>query len=152
MALYASWTHGNSVVVENPAHLTSLGHFGWGTDVRVAPGKDSWFHIPIPTPVITNGVRTKIQKLFLLFDAENGSIRNVHIYDGPGKVQEYNGLMLEGNHFGGIDAVNTFNLANVHTVLWGMSISFYFIANIGFDSNIPAPRLAVSTAGGDFTA
>jgi hypothetical protein len=152
MAVYASWVHGNALVVENPGNLTSLGHFGWGGDMRIKPGKDTWFHIPIPTPVITGNVRTHIQKLFLLFDSENGSIRNVHIYDGPIKVQEFNGLMLEGNHFSSIDAVNTFNLSNPHTVLWGMSISFYYIASIGFDSSIPAPRLAVSTAGGDFNA
>src|SRR5437763_1550612 len=101
MALYASWVHGNALVIENPGNLTSLGHFGWGTDVRVKPGKDTWFHIPIPTPVITGGIRTTIQKLFLLFDSENGSIRNIHIYDGPNKIQEFNGLMLEGNHFFG---------------------------------------------------
>jgi hypothetical protein len=150
MGLNASWIQGNALTVENPANLTSIGHFGWGADMRIKPGKDSWFHIPIPSPVIVANVRCKIQKLFLLFDCENGSIRGVHIYDGPNKVQEFNGLHLTGNHFFGIDASTTFTLSAAHTVLWGMSISFLYIADIGFDSAIPPPRLAISTAGGDF--
>jgi hypothetical protein len=34
--------------------------------------------------------------------------------------------------------------------VWGMGISFFFIADIGFDTQIPDARLIVSSAGGDF--
>lgn len=150
MALHASWIHGNDVTVENPENLLKIGHFGWGKDVSITPGKASWFHIAIPTPVIVADTRTKIQKLFLLFETESCEIRNVHIWDGPNRIQTFDGVHLKGKHRTGIDATNTFNLSAPHTVLWGMSISFFVQAAIGIDSPITT-RLIVSTAGGDFT-
>lgn len=153
MALYASWTHGNALTVENPENLAKVGHFGWGADMLVQPGKASWFHIPLPTPVIVNDVRTKVQKLFVMFrtDPGGGQIRNVHVYDGSGKVQEFNGLHLSGEHRGALDGQNTFNLSAPHTVVWGMGISFFFQASVGIDSPIPPSRMIVASAGGDFT-
>lgn len=150
MAFYASWTHGNGLTVESPENLARTGHFGWGADMSIKAGKASWFHIPIPTPVIVAEGRTKLQRVFLLFDAEVGSIRNVHVYDGSIKVHEFNDLMLRGEHRTGLDAQNTFNLPAPHTVLFGIGISFLFIADIGFDSAIPPSRLILGTAGGDF--
>ena len=151
MALYASWVHGNVITVEAPENLDRVGHYGWGGDMAIKPGKDSWFHVPLPTPVIANDVRTKLNRVFLLFDSVSGSIRNVHVYDGSSKVQEFNNLLLSGEHRLGLDAENTFTLSAPHTVVWGIGISFYFIADIGFDSNIPDARLILGSAGGDFT-
>lgn len=153
MALYASWTHGNSIVVENPENLARVGHFGWGGDMLIQPGKGSWFHIPVPTPVIVNDVRTRLLRVFLLFriDPGQGEIRNVHVYDGVGKFQAFDGLHLQGDHGGGLDGSNTFNLPTPHTVVFGIGISFFFQAAVGFDSAIPPAHLIVSTAGGDFT-
>jgi hypothetical protein len=150
MTMNASWVHGNALTVETPEHLARVGHFGWGADMAIQPGKDSWFHIPLPTPVIVNDVRTTLHRVFLLFDSVSGSIRNVHVYDGSAKVQEFNGLFLEGEHRLALDGQNTFNLASPHTVAWGIGISFYFIADIGFDSAIPPARLILGAAGGDF--
>jgi hypothetical protein len=120
----------------------------------IRPGKGCWFHIPVPTPVIVGDKRTTIQKLFLLFETPvgQGEIRNVHIYDGSAKVQEFNGLHLSGAHRTGLDAQNTFNLSAAHTVIFGMGISFFYQAAIGFDSPIPPARLIIGTAGGDFFA
>jgi hypothetical protein len=53
--LYASWVHGNAVTVETPGVL-DVGYYGWGGDMAIKPGAISWFHIPIPTPVIVNDV------------------------------------------------------------------------------------------------
>ena len=150
MALHASWIHGNALAAEDPSSLDRVGHFGWGADMAIKPGKSSWFHIPLATPVIIGDVRAQVQRLFLMFDAISGSIRNVHIYDGSGKVQEFNDLLLTGEHRTGLDGVNTFNLSAPHTVVWGMGISFFFIADVGFDTQIPDARLIVSSAGGDF--
>ncbi len=85
-----------------------------------------------------------------MFDAVSGSIRNVHVYDGSGKVQEFNDLVLEGEHRTALDNVNTFELTAAHTVVWGMGLSFNFIANIGFDTQIPDAQLILAPAGGDF--
>jgi hypothetical protein len=150
MALNATWVHGNALTVETPGNLSFVGHFGWGADMQILPGKESWFHIPLPTPVITGDIRSQVQRLFLLFRSDSGSIRNVHIYDGSSKVQEFNGLFLEGEHRTSLDGQNTFDLSSPHAVIFGMGISFLFIADIGFDSAIPPPRLIVASAGGDF--
>jgi hypothetical protein len=150
MALHASWVHGNALTVESPGNLASVGHFGWGGDMMIIPGRSSWFHIPLSTPVIIGDIRSKVQTLFLLFKSESGSIRNVHVYDGSFKVQEFNGLQFEGEHRVSLDGQNTFKLSTPHTVIFGMGISFFFVANIGFDTPIPPARLIVASAGGDF--
>ena len=151
MLRQASWTHGNSVVVENPENFSSIQRFGWGTDLLFIPGKSSWCHIPIPTPVIMNDQRANVQNLFLLFQSNRGegSIRQVHIWDASIPVQQFNDLHLDGDHRG-LDASGTFTLSNPHQVLFGMSISFRFQASIGIDSRVPPSLLRITSAGADF--
>ncbi|MFE1744055.1 DUF6623 family protein [Coleofasciculus sp. H7-2] len=151
MGFHASWVHGNALTVENPENLNRVGHFGWGADMQVKPGKASWFHIALPTPVILNDARSNLIRVFLMFESEQGSIRNVHVYDGSSKVQEFNDLLITGEHRIALDGVNTFNLTNPHTVIFGIGVSFLFIADIGFDSAIPPSRLILASSGGDYT-
>ena len=92
MPLHASWVHGNALTVEDPSALERDGHNGWGRDLAFVPGKASWLHIPLPTPVIVADKRTTVQRFFLLFKAESCEIRDVHIFDGSSKVQEIGGL------------------------------------------------------------
>jgi hypothetical protein len=152
MLRHASWTHGNSLTVETPQNLDSIFHHGWGIDLFFIPGKASWCHIPIPTPVIVNDQRTKVQKLFLLFECleRDGSITNIHIFDGPFKVQEFNNLSRGGEHRARLDNINTITLQNPRVVKFGISITFRYQAAIGIDTNIPPPLLMVSSAGADF--
>lgn len=149
MALHASWVHGNAVQVESPENFVSVRHFGWGGDAALRPGKASWFHIPIPTPVISGDVRTTVQRLFVLYKAENCEVRNVHVFDGSTKVQELNNLHLTGEHRTGLGRANTFDLAAPHTVMFGMGITFFVQASIGFDTVIRT-RFITATAGADF--
>ncbi|ALE06347.1 beta-lactamase [Arthrobacter sp. ERGS1:01] len=151
MSLYASWVHGNAVTVESPENLTRVGHYGWGGDMAFIPGKASWLHIPLPTPVIVGDQRSTVQKLFLMFMTDSCSIRQVHFYDGSSKIEELNNLNLAGEHRSSLDAQNTFHLSSPHTVVWGLGITFFVQADIGFDSNI-STRLIVASAGGDFNA
>jgi hypothetical protein len=58
--------------------------------------------------------------------------------------------MLEGEHRLALDGQNTFNLSTPHIVAWGIGISFFFVASIGFDTAIPPARLILGAAGGDF--
>ena len=60
---------------------------------------------PKPNPFLVaslmngGGDQTHIQFTLataVVLDAISGSIRNVHIYDGSGKVQEFNDLLLTG--------------------------------------------------------
>jgi hypothetical protein len=152
MAIFASWAHGNALTVENPESLAEIRHMGWGTDMRVRPGQGSWFHIPVPTPVIVNDVRAKLARVFVMFDSEpgQGRIRNVHVFDGPNRIAEFNDLSLSGHHSGGLDGSNQFDLPTPHEVLWGIGVTFFFQAAVGIDSAIPPPPLLVASGGGDF--
>jgi hypothetical protein len=151
VALHASWVHGNALTVESPENFRGIGHYGWGADLSPRPGKASWLHVPLPTPVITGDKRTTVQKLFLLYSTEGCEIRNVHVYDGSAKVHEFNGLNLKGEHRTGLDASNTFDLPAPHTVAFGIGLTFFLQAAIGFDTDITT-RFILGTAGGDFRA
>jgi hypothetical protein len=151
MPLYASWVHGNAVTVETPQNLARVGHFGWGGDMQLVPGKGSWMHIPLPTPVIVGDVRTTVQTFFLTYRAENCEIRAFHVFDGSERIQEFNDLHLSGEHRSPLDAQNTFTLSAPRTVLWGIGLTFFVQAAIGFDTVI-VPRLIIASAGGDFLA
>ncbi|MFE1744054.1 hypothetical protein [Coleofasciculus sp. H7-2] len=60
-------------------------------------------------------------------------------------------MLITGEHRIALDGVNTFNLTNPHTVIFGIGVSFLFIADIGFDSAIPPSRLILASSGGDYT-
>lgn len=100
-------------------------------------------------PVIVADSRTTVQRLFVMFLAEAVSIRAVHVFDGSGKVQEINDLDVRGEHRSGLDGANTFDLAEPHTVLWGMGLTVRLQADIGFDTDITT-RFILAGAGGDF--
>lgn len=147
----AMWGHGTTLAVESPEALASIGHLGWGKELQITPGKASWFHAPIPTPVfLPNSARAKLFRVFLLFKIQNhGDIRAVHIWDGPNKIWQSPNLSIKGSHLA-IDNSNTFNLPTPKVVSAGVCISFLFQAAIGFDSDIGNARLHVAAFGGDF--
>ena len=150
MKLYASWVHGSALNCESPVNMNLVGHNGWGAEMSAKPGKSSWFHIAIPTPVIVADVRAQFSKFFLLFEASGGRIQEVHIYDGAFKIQEFKDLNRAGPHRLGLDGANTFVLSAPHSVAFGIGITFSFTADIGFDSQIPPSRLTLASAGVEF--
>lgn len=121
MALHASWVHGNALTVESPGNLERVGHFGWGADMITRHGgQDSWFHIPLPTPVIVGeGGRTTLGRVFLLFWSDRGRIKEVHVWDGPIRLQVFNNVNSKGEHRFELDGRNTFPLARPTKVAWG---------------------------------
>ena len=152
--LYASWTHGNAVTVQSPENLVDPDwHTGWGADLLIKPATETWFHLPIPTPVIVSDARSKLVRVFLLFEVDPGmgAIRKVHVWDGVFNPQEFNDLDLTGEHRRGVDGFNTFTLDTPHTVRFGVSVSFLFVAAAGIDSPVPPAHLLVAAAGGDFS-
>lgn len=154
MAMHASWVHGNALTVESPGNLERVGHFGWGADmVTKRGGQDSWFHIPLPTPVIVE-TRTTLTQVFLLFWSDRGRIHEVHLWDGPNRLQVFDNLDRKGEHRFEIDGRNTFPLARPTKIAWGVGISFFFQSNVEFDNhggfyNVQS-RFILAAAGGDF--
>ncbi|HEY4386205.1 MAG TPA: DUF6623 family protein [Ktedonobacteraceae bacterium] len=142
----AMWIQGNALTVENPATTVNIVHIGWGTVVYGIPGRSSWFHIPIPSPVIINNQRPYVTKVFLMFDIGPGMgyISNVHLYDGGYNFKQFNGLYLVGDHRTYLDASNTFVLDVPRTIYLALGISF----NLNFTGS--SPWFTISSAGGDF--
>ncbi len=151
ISMFASWVHGNALTVESPENLTQIGHYGWGSELLIKPGRGCWFHIPLPTPVIVSDVRVRLQRVFVLFksDPGGGEIRNLHVYDGSSRPQEFNDLHLSGDHRLGLDCANWFELTKPHPVEWGIGITVFSQATIGFEP-LPPARLIVASAGADY--
>jgi hypothetical protein len=150
MTFDASWVHGNALTVESPEALDWVGHFGWGADMGVKPGKASWFHIALPTPVVVGDSQTKLERVFIMFSTTSGQIRSVHLYDGSINFHQFNDLHAGGEHRTSIGTQDTFTLPTPHAAFLGIGVSILFQADIGFDSNIPAPRLIVAASGADY--
>lgn len=165
MLKYASWVHGNAVVLESPDTILVVRR-GLGTEMQFTfePGitpQGTWCHIAIPTPVIINDVRMKVQTLFLLFKTgQHAGIDNVHVWDGPNRVATFdsvpgsgNSTRRSGNHSRSIDAQNTITLPTPHEVAFGLSISFTFrpvALNTSLSIVDPEGTLLVTAAGADF--
>ncbi|HNV83771.1 MAG TPA: hypothetical protein PLF92_10260 [Arenimonas sp.] len=165
MLKYASWVHGNALVLETPNNILIVRR-GQGTEMQFifAPGETpqgTWCHISIPTPVIFNDVRMRVQTLFLLFKTgQHASIDNIHVWDGPTRIATFdfvpgsnNSARRTGDHSRGIDAQNTITLPTPHEVLFGLSISFTFrpvAVNTSLPDVDPEGTLLITTAGADF--
>lgn len=154
MSLYASWIHGNALVVQNEAssNLVSIDHSGWGVDMMVKPRSASWFHIPIPTPVVIGDTRAKLIRVFITFYSDpGGRIESVHVFDGFNKIHQFDGLISEGDNRNELNSSNTFTLPTPHDVTQGIGISFSFVTATPFDTPNFHFRLQVVSAGGDYT-
>ena len=165
MLKQASWIHGNAVVVEDPNSVT-LRHVGMGTEMffKFALGTQptgTWCHIPIPTPVIVNDVRLKVQTLFLLFQTgQHAAIDNVHIFDGASRIARFDTVVgnnaagrRSGNHLQSIDSSSTITLPTPHEVIFGLSISFTFrpvAVTTTLPGGDPEGRILITSAGADF--
>ncbi len=81
---YALGTHGSSIQVEFPEHLTKMRRTGWGTLIEQNGGSDNWFHFAIPTPTIMNDSNRFIfTKAYFSADLnENVRIEKIHLRSG----------------------------------------------------------------------
>lgn len=159
MALQAMWVHGHSATIE----LSHLGRgsgevvggrqwteieglrVGWGVVYRCQDNSSYWFHFAIPTPVLVDGIRTRLRRVMVLFTAEAGvTLSGVHVWDGPNEVFAQDGLAIGGANVGLIDGRNAFDLPDVE-VFWGIGVSIQFhFADAG--------SVTLHTAGVDFEA
>ncbi len=157
MALEASWVPGYVAIPEipGPTRLRQVNNIPY-TDVvgfrvggrsvfRLGYGQDNWFHFAIPTPVIDDGVRVRLERFFVLYAAQPGvQVVAAHIWDGPNRIQAYQGFAYTGNHSAAIDAQNSW-AGGGNPVFWGIGISV-LVRNTGTaDANID-----FTTAGADF--
>jgi len=148
-ALNATWVHGTSVQLEEPATIESVSRFGWGSTFRGKPGKFAWSHVSVPVPVLVDDVRSMVEKVFVLYRANGATIKSVHAYDGPRKIREFNGLILTDDQSGGITPKNNWVLDPPAELAFGLGISIGVQYSIGFDSRVTT-EITFTTAGADF--
>jgi hypothetical protein len=165
MLKHASWIHGNAMHVEDTSFV-NVRRMGWGTELLhtfpqnfTPPG--SWCHIPIPTPVILDGARVRVQTLFLLFKTgQHAAIDNIHVFDGPRRIANFDVIpgsnysaRRTGNYSQGVAPQNTITLPSVHEVALGLSISFTFrpvALSVDRAPTDPEGSLLITSAGADF--
>jgi hypothetical protein len=159
----ASWVHGNAVVAEKPpvedGGLLDFNHFGWGTQIVMRPGFVRWFHIFIPSPVLVDGNRAKLIRVFLQWQQVRGEpktayIQDAHLWDGGNKVamksqndfMQDDFLVLQGN--------DTYELRSPVEWYFGVGLSFRLgalpMVKHGWVDNKNAPMIVISSAGADF--
>jgi Astacin (Peptidase family M12A) len=116
----AMWIHGTSLKVEYPDLIERTWNAGFYTEIEGKPNTENWFHFAIPSKVIVNDQRLRIGSVMLLSEtlSDDAVIRDVHIYDGPNKIAEHNGVDLSGNI-----GFSRFDAPTVPFVQWGVGIS-----------------------------
>ena len=139
---HAMWIHGTSVHEEFTNRLKYMRRLGYYSLFEGKPGTTNWFHFAIPTPVIVNGKRLRLDSVLLTFSANADVwVTNVHIFDGHQKIEEFNNLAMTGTHWWErFDVLNKYVRRGV-----GVSIGVKF----GTDESKSHYILFVS-GGGDF--
>jgi hypothetical protein len=152
--LFASWVPGYSVVAQdmggpplnwNNQNYTDVnGHReGFGVHFYLQANRANWFHAALPTPVIEEDQRARLGRVMILFGFPQGaSLQSVHVWDGPNRILQRDGLNISGNHFAGLDGDNTFDV-NRDNILWGVGISMLV-------STVVNASIYFASAGGDF--
>lgn len=146
MAKHAMWIHGHAVQAQREGYALSKIYAGWGAIYKTHGGE--WFHIAVPTPVIIGGVSPTLQKVFVLFKTVGtAKITRVHLWDGPTKIQAFEGLARSGDHSGKLDSDNSWNVNPVN-IKWGFGISVH--VDFGPPSQVGVPQITFISAGTDF--
>jgi hypothetical protein len=152
----AMWIHGTSANVENPNSLIPNGivRRGSGTSFFAHSGSFNWFHLAVPTPVYVDDQRPLLSKVFVFYKLTSGSIKSVHLWDGPSRVRTLDGLDLHGDHSVAIDDANGWGIDPLLTIRYGLGISVGVQFNINMDTPDTLDKLEflITTAGADFAA
>jgi len=123
----------------------------WGACFSLVPGRDNWFHIAIPTPVIVEDRRAGLDRVMALFRIDAGQLRRVLVFDGPNVILDRGGLAIAGDHTHDlVDDSNVFHVDhdNINFGV-GFSLNFFSFAQ-------PQPRqdrgadLYIASAGAIF--
>jgi subtilisin family serine protease len=139
--IHASWIHGCAVDVEFPERLASMRRMGFYSLCDGQPNSFNWFHFAIPTPVIVDARRLRLDSVMLFFYTDaDVAVTNVHVWDGDVRLQAYDGLSLSGAHpFERFDVLD-------RPVRWGICVS----VGVRFGGAAQPHRIAFVSAGGDF--
>ena len=137
----ASWTHGHSIDAEYPERLKRFVKKGYYALAEGQQDSSNWFHFALPTPVIVDKKRLKLESIMLRFlTSQDVRVTSVHIYDGHKKIEAYDGLSLSGARW--FERFDTLN----KPVRFGIGVSI----KVEFGSLDKPLRIGFIAAGGDF--
>ena len=148
----AEWLHGTAFDVEHEGDFETIEHKGWGLMLTGKPDRQAWVHAAIATPVIIDGKRPQLGKLFVLFRSSDptplppAKIVALHVYDGAKKIASLDGLDRHGMHDQGLDAANSFSIGGTPTIMFGLGLSLC----IAFATGPASRSITLATAGADF--
>jgi hypothetical protein len=155
---FASWIHGCAVVPEvmgNPP-LEFPPDGGSFTDVngrrtifggnfRIAPGRDNWFHAPIPTPAMVEDKFATLASVLVLFKIDGGRLDHIVVCEAANDIFDRTGLDISGDHLGTlVEGSNVFTI-NHDRIGFGICVSLHFTAFRDARAD-----LHISAVGGNF--
>ena len=158
MTLQAVWVHGHTGFCEpvfDQQGNSLVGYVSSGSsDIGSYRGQaetQAWFHFPVATPVIHNGVRVRLIKVFVLFRSDPVvALTEVHVWDGPRRIDAFApDPGVSGMHDGSrgladlVPNVTMWVAAQRPEILWGLTVS----ARIHFKAE---GTIAFTSAGVDF--
>lgn len=117
----AMWAHGHSMIIEYPQRIKKEWRAGFYIRIVGLQNQTNWFHFAIPTPVIVNNNRLRVDSVLLRFRSKStrADVTNVHVYDGEKKIASHDGLNLSPSSWG----MQRFDIPGNHDVRWGIGIS-----------------------------
>ena len=142
----ASWVHGTDLQIEVDSAVESMRRYGFFTRVVGKPNTTNWYHLPVPTPVITKDNRLSIARAMLRFVTGGSSavVRDVHIYDGSSRIAAHQAVNLSGSQ-----PFAVFGVAHKPDVFWGNGISIGVTTGSGTATE---RRIDVISGGIDYMA
>ncbi|HEY7493502.1 MAG TPA: DUF6623 family protein [Candidatus Tectomicrobia bacterium] len=158
MTLQAVWVHGHAGFPDMPYDEQGKplgGYISSGSsDVPSYQGRPQthvWFHFPIATPVIHNGIRVRLIKVFVLFRSDpQVALTEIHVWDGPRRVDAFSPEAgVSGLHDGSrgladlIPHVTAWVVNQRPEIYWGLCVS----ARIQFKEE---GVITFTSAGADF--
>ena len=170
--MYSTWVHGHSATLEDRISKSSkfagiskvndavdwLSHtrfqthrVGWGLQCYYFDsGKDNrrksgetWIHYAIPTPVITNNKRVKLNDILInLFGStEKLHIAAIHVWDGNKRIAKYDNIKEWGKK-----KLIRYSIPNTPSVAYGIGISIL----IKGDEVTAENKIEICGVGADF--
>jgi hypothetical protein len=146
----ARWVHGNAIVAEtlHPTLEQVTSETGTALTYTDIVGRrrgfgityqgvnrentSNWFHAMIPTPTVVDGMPTRLERVFVLYDTPGTGgnpvfVREIHVWDGPDFIQAFNVNAGNASHIRKpfVIGENQFEIAeaNKREVLFGIGIS-----------------------------
>ena len=140
---HAMWIHGHSIRIEYPDRMEEeTRRIGGYIRLVGRAGTSNWFHAAVPTAVIVEGNRLRIDSVMLRFRTSGAAVTSVHVYDGATRIASHDGLSLSPYAW----ALERFEVTGEPEIRWGLGLSFKGEFGSGGHR-----RIEVASAGADFT-